>query len=366
MNPEPMSPTLRVATENDESMRAAATLPAGPGAMVATARERARLSIDELATQTRLPRSTLEALEREDYSTLNEAVYVRGYYRKCAKVLNLSEAELIAAYDRLLGPKAPPMPTKMLLGNSGSTMGSMNRRSSGPGLWPVLIIAIAIGVVGWLLSRSEIAVTPVVVDPATTGAPLSTAPSPGLEAQPTVSASELATPEAALPPASVDPLPVAPAGAAATAPAPAAVPPPAVTPGPAPASVAPAPAPPAAAPAPAAQPLSTLVPAAGAADSAASGVLMLDFRASSWVRIEDADGRLLLSGTVQAGDHQVLRGRLPYSLFLGNAPGVAVQFDGRPFDLTPYTRDNATARISLPYQAPAVGEAAAGSATAGR
>jgi len=361
MNPEPMSPTLRVATENDESMRAAATLPAGPGAMVATARERARLSIDELATQTRLPRTTLEALEREDYSTLNEAVYVRGYYRKCAKVLNLSDAELIAAYDRLLGPKAPPMPTKMLLGNSGSTMGSMNRRSSGPGLWPVLIIAIAIGVVGWLLSRSDVAVTPVVVDPAATVAPLSTAPSPELETQPTVSASELATPEAALPSATVDPLPVAPAGTSAAAP----IPPPAVTPGPAPAAIAPAPAP-LAAPAPAAQPLSSLAPAASGTDVAAGAVLMLDFRASSWVRIEDADGRLLLSGTVQAGAHQVLRGRLPYSLFLGNAPGVAVQFDGKPFDLTPYIRDNATARISLPYQAPAVGEAAAGSATAGR
>ena len=80
------------------------------------------------------------ALERDDFAVLTEPVYVRGYYRKCAKVLSLPETELIGAYDRLLGPKTPPMPTKLLLGNSGSTMGSMNRRS-GPNLLVVLAIA---------------------------------------------------------------------------------------------------------------------------------------------------------------------------------------------------------------------------------
>eukprot|EP01035_Chromulina_nebulosa_P066911 gene66911-91629_t len=87
----------------------------GPGRMIRTARERASMSIEELAVQTRLARPTLEALESDDFSTLHEAVYVRGYYRKCAKVLKLPEAELIGAYDKLLGPKAPPLPTKLLL-----------------------------------------------------------------------------------------------------------------------------------------------------------------------------------------------------------------------------------------------------------
>jgi cytoskeleton protein RodZ len=52
---------------------------------------------------------------------------------------------------------------------------------------------------------------------------------------------------------------------------------------------------------------------------------------------------------IQQGDHQVLSGKPPYSLFLGNAPGVTVSYHGKPVDLGQYTRakDN-TARLSVP------------------
>ena len=95
MNPDPASTAPRTANESADATLSSAT--AGPGRVIRQARERARLGIEELASMTRLARSTLEALERDDFSTLTEAVYVRGYYRKCAKVLNLPEAELIAA-----------------------------------------------------------------------------------------------------------------------------------------------------------------------------------------------------------------------------------------------------------------------------
>lgn len=333
MNPDPISPSLRVATETDNGLRdvapAAVTSAAGPGRMIRAARERAKLSIEELATQTRLTRAVLEALESEDFSTLNEAVYVRGYYRKCAKVLKLSEAELIGAYDKLLGPKAPPMPTKMLLGNSGSTMGSMGRRSSGPSLPLVLVVALAIGVGIWFATHDAgRLVAPVVVEPAA-APPAAPAAAPGaapaagtgLEVQPALPASEFAAPAPVLKEATE-------LGTAS--------------------AVAPA------AQAGEAQPSAAV---AAPAVSAAAGALIMDFRSNSWVRIEDADGRLLLSGTVHAGDHQVLRGRTPYSLFIGYAPGVTIEFDGKPFDLAPHIRQNATVRISLPYVAPATPEA---------
>lgn len=334
MKSDPISPTLRVATETDESKREAAQaavatavmIAASPGLTVRAGRERALLSIEELAVQTRLARTTLEALERDDFASLNEPVYVRGYFRKCAKVLKLPETELIAAYDRMLGPKAPPMPTKLMLGNSGSTMGSMRRRGSGPSLLLVLAVAVAIGVGAWILMH-DTALTPTLVTPtavpATAAAPAIepapvSVPAATLEAQPTTELSATAVPSDA---------------AMLTA----------VSTGSDPLSTAPAPAP---------TPVDAM-PAAAAApaaiDPAAPGVLVLNFRSSSWVRIEDADGRVLLSGTVQAGDHQVLKGRTPYALFIGYAPGVTVEFDGKPFDLAPHVRQNSTARISLPY-----------------
>ncbi len=67
------------------------------------------------------------------------------------------------------------------------------------------------------------------------------------------------------------------------------------------------------------------------------------------MRIEDAGGKVLLAGVIQQGDRQVLSGKPPYSLFLGNAPGVAVSYHGKAVDLGQYTRakDN-TARLSVP------------------
>lgn len=320
MTSDPIIPTLRVATETDAAKPdpnyAAPSAAGGPGRMIRTARERASMSIEELAVQTRLAKPTLEALESDDFSTLHEAVYVRGYYRKCAKVLKLPEAELIGAYDKLLGPKAPPLPTKLLLGSDGSTMGSMGRRG-GPSLPLVLAIAVAIGVGIWFLVHESPGPTPAIepttAPPAAVAEP-APAPTSSLDAQPGVAASEFATPTPGEAPA---------AGAAVTG----------------------------------AEPSAAASPAVPAV--VGSGALVLDFTATSWVRVDDADGRLLLSGNQRAGDHQVLRGRLPYALFVGYAPGVTVEFDGKPFDLKPHMRDNSTARISLPFVEPAAAPATA-------
>ena len=76
--------------------------------MIREARERTHLSLDDMAAHTKLARATLEALERDDYGALLEPVYVRGYYRKCAKVLEMDEAQLIAAYNAQHGTALQP------------------------------------------------------------------------------------------------------------------------------------------------------------------------------------------------------------------------------------------------------------------
>ena len=92
----------------------------------------------------------------------------------------------------------------------------------------------------------------------------------------------------------------------------------------------------------------TAATATSAATVAGEGGLALSFKGTSWVRIEDADNTTLLSGVIQAGDHKVVRGKAPYSVFLGNAPDVRLEFSGRPFDVTPYIKQNSTARFSVP------------------
>lgn len=360
--------TLRMASEISDQPHDTGS--AGPGRTIRQARERARLSLEELAKETRLARATLEALERDDFSTLTEPVYVRGYYRKCAKVLNLPENELISSYDKLFAPRTPTIPTKLLLSNS-DTMSPTGRRGGSRGMLATVVVVAVLTAGIWFVTHdpsrfgfgeapaagsaeaaavSAPAPTPLVLPPPSPIDPAAVTAT--LDASSTTSASTTtpaATPgEAAAPAASLNLdatlNPPTSTSTAATAAAPASAPPPApvavstLTPS----TTLAAPAVPVTAPAtvPAATPTTATLPA--------SGALVLSFKSSSWVRIEDADGRLLLSGTIQAGDRQQLSGRAPYALFLGYAPGVSVEFNGKPIDTTPFVRQNSTARISVP------------------
>lgn len=334
MNSEPITPNLRPAAPEAEAPLSSASV--GPGRVIRQARERARLGIEDLATQTRLARSTLEALERDDFSQLNEAVYVRGYYRKCAKVLNLPEAELIAAYDKLYAPKNAPMPTKLLIGHSGSTMGTQPGGGGASSWTLIIVIAAMLGAGAWFLTQDtgETAATPVALDDATSAIPAGEPlPATAFDSTPSATGPSLAVAGSLSDPAAA-------ALAAPLAPTPGVELAPSTTL----ANANPEPS------VPAADPVSAAAPAS-AVSASDPGALVLAFKSASWVRIEDADGRLLLSGTIQSGDRQVLKGRTPYSLFIGYAPGVTVEFDGKPFDLVPHIRQNSTARINLPYVA---------------
>lgn len=338
MTPDPIVHHPRADSDAADATLSPAS--AGPGRVIRQARERAKLGIEELATLTRLARTTLEALERDDFSTLTEAVYVRGYYRKCAKVLNLPEAELIAAYDKLYAPKSAPMPTKLMLGNSGSTMGSSRPDSGGGAGWViVLVIAALIGAGVWFMTQdaADGGPTPAAGGDASTAAPA--IPASALIAPPGAGSTSETPADAAAPaPGSAADATAALAGetamASATSPASPGVTLTSAT------SLSSLSAPP---------PEAATAPTTPASSEGAG--LLLDFKSASWVRIEDADGRTLLSGTIQAGDRQVLRGRPPYSLFIGYAPGVRIEFDGKPFDLAPHIRQNSTARLNLPYVA---------------
>ena len=318
----------------------------GPGRLIRLARERARIGISELAALTKLATATLEALERDDFTVLSEAVYVRGYYRKCAKALALSEQELLAAYEKVVAPRAPLAPTKLLLGGSetGSSLKKTRRRSGSPWLLWLIGIAVLVAVCTWFLRedpnghRAVLAEAPGAAKPAP-AEPVAAAPSAPAE---TAAAKSLSTNELATTPAdSGQTAGAEPAAQSAAQSAPQ----PTTAPVPAPA---PAPAQPTLATELSTPPPATAAAATSAPAAAAPGALSLGFKATSWVRVEDSSGKVLLSGVVQSGDHQVLVGKPPYSLFLGNAPGVSVEYRGEVVDLKPFTKSNDTARLSVP------------------
>lgn len=335
-----------------------------PGALIRRARERARMTPEELAAQTKLARSTLEALERDDFNILNEPVYVRGYYRKCSKVLDISEKELLDAYEARVAPRSPVLPAKLRLA-SGSELGTTGRLPI-PLAAVGAVAAIVISGLIWL-ARGEPnnSVPPTVSAKADAMMPESTAvPVPavttlgaGVEAASSPLTQTPALMEAASSPVAAPvPAPVPAASTQApTAATSASTPAPVATAKPAPASVpAPSAAPNHSLPLLAAQSLASKPPAAPAAASApamaptgGSATMTLDFSITSWARVDDASGKTLLNGLMRAGDKQTLNGAAPLKIFLGNAPGVKATVNGKSVDLTKYTAANNTARLSI-------------------
>tara|TARA_R110000787_G_scaffold33475_16_gene87539 strand:- start:2646 stop:3512 length:867 start_codon:yes stop_codon:yes gene_type:complete len=266
-----------------------------PGRAIREARERAGMSIDELGSRTRLSRPTLEAMETDAFERLLEPVYVRGYYRKCARILEIPEEPLIDAYEALYTPPPKVVPARLRLAPSGDLNASPRSGSKLLVIVPILA-AVLLGVF-WLMrqapTQSGLGQSVTLIDPENSSVVISDA-MPPIDDVPEVTESV----------ESIDQT-VADSAAAVS-------PPPAVE----------------------AAPVGT--------------ALQLEFKELSWARIEDASGKNLLSGVISAGETRTLDGKPPYAVFLGNAPGVKVQFGGIDIDVTPHTKANSTARFSVP------------------
>ena len=153
----------------------AAAPPPSPGTLLRQARERAGLGAEDLAGQLKLAKNTLEALERDDFAALSEPVYVRGYYRKIAKVLSVSEADLISAYDARTKP-APAAPAMRRIPLAGGVAAGTSRRYRGQGLWLVVAAAVALALVFALTERQPAQRLAEIAAPDPEPAPAATAP----------------------------------------------------------------------------------------------------------------------------------------------------------------------------------------------
>lgn len=63
--------------------------PSSPGRYIREARLRRGVSIEQLALETKIPRPSLEALEEDRFSALPGPVFVRGFFRCCARALSV-------------------------------------------------------------------------------------------------------------------------------------------------------------------------------------------------------------------------------------------------------------------------------------
>lgn len=272
------------------------------GALLKERRQEMKLTVQDIATQMRLDPRIVESLESESYEGLPAALYVRGYIRGYAKILKLDGNALVELYDS----DAPSEPPEIIPEVKHPTQTSSSDKPVKAFTYLVTFTLVILLIAWW---QSSFVVK--------------TVSAPAVSQEPAVN--EVV--EAASPP-----YPVAPVenlrGDAYTAPA--------------------------EEPQTESEEMTALQlesavgTAAAPIVGAAPGPDRVIFRmnADSWVEVFDARGERLFMSLARAGEVLSLAGTAPFSVLLGYAQGVSVEFNGHPFDPSPYSRSG-IARFTL-------------------
>jgi cytoskeleton protein RodZ len=339
--PNPVSPQPSVeasgaaADPSDLAAGAAGDQAAGgPGAQLMHQRRAQGLSLGDIARQLKLSVRQVEALERDDYRAFAGMVFVRGFLRNYAKLLQVDPEPLLAMTASEAVPAPPVQPAAPL------------REARAPWLtlpgrgWLLAALVLAALVVAALLeSRRNQGQAPApTLPPAPLASDAPSAPPAQTEtspAQPALHTAQPGTPPA--PPETRPAQPATPPAQPATHPGQAGTPP--AQPGAHTAQRETAPAAPAApaAQAPATQAITPMQPAA-AVSAVPEQQVRLIFDGPAWVEIKDATGAVIFSQLSDTGAQRTVSGTPPLALVIGNAHAVRVSFREQPVDLAPHTR----------------------------
>ena len=82
-------------------------------------------------------------------------------------------------------------------------------------------------------------------------------------------------------------------------------------------------------------------------DAAGSDQIELSFTDECWVEVNDTLHGLVYQDLRRVGDILTVRGSAPFEVLLGKASGVEMIYNGRPFDLEPYTGRDRTAKLTI-------------------
>lgn len=271
------------------------------GERLRAAREARGMDVDAAASALKLSRKQIEALEAGDWAKLPGHTFIRGFVRNYARIVHIDPDRLLADLD------APPAqaPRLDLPQNASAVMpdsGHAKKRDYAAVLVGLVLVAIA--VVAYYvvpadlwMSKPAVVATPEKEEPAAAAAPIFP---PGSTPPGNVVADGSAAPAEGSPVAAAAPVPgAAPAAAADPVPAP-----------------------------------------------AAGQGLRFIFAQPSWVEVRDKTGQILVSQLHPAGSEREVDGQPPFSLVVGNAANVTVQYKGRTIELQPRSKDD-VARVTV-------------------
>lgn len=277
------------------------------GELLARARRAREISLADMAKELHLDEPKVRALEQNQFEALGAPVFAKGYLRKYAELVGVSEDDVIADYYRLnRSAGAPPLITRR--------PPQVRDFSAGPwiaGLAALLVVVLAAAWwfssgADWLAGRGGTEIEP----PVTAGEPAGREPAneSGTENDEAEAADAAVTPV---------PDPSAPASTEPDGSTPAA-----------------APVEPATRPAP--EPV---------ADGALR--LRLAFSGDCWTEVTDRDGQRLYFGLGTSGDEVTVAGSPPLNVLLGDSENVSVFVNETAYPIPASARRGETARLTL-------------------
>ena len=289
------------------------------GDMLKVAREDKGLSLEQLAADLRIELRFLDALEHENFEVLPAPVFTKGYIKQYAQRVGLDYADLLAEYYRQSEVRdAPMMATKPI----------SLRDEQQISRWTVaglVLIALVVGFGVWYLSSDmlppaevrEPSEEPLEPDMNEETAMERPAPATALLEEPTPMPEQLLESEQELVPDIVletesneilavdaESEPPLESTALNTEPVPG-------------------------------------LPTGPTVE------VTITFEQDCWTEVTDVRGERVFSGLGSAGAVSSFDGQLPLSFFLGNAGGVRLQLDGRPYSIPDDSRQGNLARFVI-------------------
>ncbi len=118
--------------------------------MLASARLRLSLSVDQLSDRTRIRPHVIESMETEDFGPCGGDFYARGHLRTLCRVLGVDAAPLLAAYNRDFAQSE--IGARQVFQADLARHGSL-RTTRGGTHWSLLVAAVMALVLAWSIAR---------------------------------------------------------------------------------------------------------------------------------------------------------------------------------------------------------------------
>ena len=288
------------------------------GLQLRVARESKGISVEEVASVLKLSPRQVEALEANDWSGLPKTI-IRGFVRNYARFIGLDVVSLMATLDGMALPQGPELRVQTGSPVSMPKEGGADRKDYArvfSGLVVLLLAILAYYLVPAEAWRTTMSSIKEMVQ--TDRKKIEPAGDPDKDV-----GAESSTVEV--------------------------VPSPVSTPVPAPTSVVDSPESPVVQQAsqPVSAPLAQELAEPVAVAARTSGnALVFAFSEPSWVEVRDRTGQVIFSQLSQAGSTREVNGQPPFSLVVGNASHVNLQYRGKPVDLSKRSKDD-VARLTL-------------------